>query len=88
MRPISINKLKAIIGQWYSNRYSETFKFPTEIPITDLKELIESTPIVEAISINWIRDYMLRLPDGSEAYECILVMLEDWEKENETDRCR
>lgn len=37
---------------------------------------------VKAIPKEWIRDYMLRLSDGSEAYECILVMLEDWEKEN------
>lgn len=35
----------------------------------------------KAIPKEWIRDYMLRLPDGSEAYECILVMLENWEDE-------
>lgn len=35
---------------------------------------------VKAIPIGWIRDYMRRLPDGSVAYECILVMLEDWEE--------
>ena len=41
-----------------------------------------SKPTVKAIPKEWIRDYMLKLPDGSEAYECILVMLEEWEKEN------
>ena len=44
---------------------------------------IERAPTVEAIPKEWIRDYMLRLSDGSEAYECILVMLEEWEKEND-----
>ena len=43
---------------------------------------IQNQPTVKAIPKEWIRDYMLRLPDGSEAYECILVMLENWEKEN------
>ena len=47
-----------------------------------LSELIDNAPIVEAIPKEWIKDYMLRLPDGSEAYECILVMLEEWEREN------
>ena len=49
-------------------------------------DLFDDIPTVEAIPKEWIRDYMLRLPDGNAAYECILVMLEDWEKENETDR--
>lgn len=44
---------------------------------------IQNQPTVKAIPKEWIRDYMLKLPDGSEAYECILVMLENWEKENE-----
>lgn len=46
-------------------------------------DLFDDIPTVKAIPKEWIRDYMLRLPDGSEAYECILVMLENWEKENE-----
>lgn len=49
------------------------------------KDDIEREPTVKAIPKEWIRDYMLKLPDGSEAYECILVMLEDWEKENGTE---
>ena len=36
----------------------------------------------DAIPIEWVRKYMDSLPDGSMAYECILVMLERWEKEN------
>ncbi len=51
--------------------------------IRDCESAVEEQPTVEAIPKEWIRDYMLRLPDGSEAYECILVMLENWEKENE-----
>lgn len=46
---------------------------------------IDNAPTVEAIPKEWIRDYTLRLPDGNAAYECILVMLEDWEKENEAN---
>lgn len=46
-------------------------------------DLFDDIPTVDAIPKEWIRDYMLKLPDGSEAYECILVMLENWEKENE-----
>lgn len=60
--------------------------FYDEFAVHDLRYLKrEYLPIVEAIPKEWIRDYMLRLPDGSEAYECILVMLENWEKENETN---
>ena len=39
--------------------------------------------LMKSIPIEWVRKYMDNLPDGSMAYECILVMLEEWEKENE-----
>ena len=52
----------------------------------DVQKWCPLLPKTEAIPKEWIRDYMRRLPDGSEAYECILVMLEEWEKENEIDR--
>ena len=46
-------------------------------------EDVENAPTVEAIPVEWVRKYMDGLPDGGMAYECILVMLEDWRKENE-----
>ena len=72
MRLIDSDMLKAII--------SNTYYKPHEVI-----GIINRRPTVEAIPKEWIRDYMLRLPDGNAAYECILVMLEDWEKENETN---
>ena len=51
-------------------------------PITEelIEMIIEEQPEVEAVPIDWIKDYVLRLPDGSEAYECILIMLEEWKR--------
>ena len=64
----------------------EQVKGERDVAIEQLKSLnieLFEKPYLKAIPIKWIKDYMLKLPDGSEAYECILIMLEDWEKENE-----
>lgn len=106
MKLISINKLKAIIGQWYERKHLETFKFPKSISLTDLAELIESTPTIDAIPIAWIEKRLQRavafthskaegniIDDGcvvtvvsaSFTANVLLNLLEDWEKENETN---
>ena len=66
----------------------EQVKGERDVAIEQLKalniELFEK-PYLKAIPIEWIKDYMLKLPDGSEAYECILVMLEEWKRDFGTE---
>ena len=90
MKLISIDKLKAIIWHWYERKHLETFKFPKSISITELVELIESTPTVKAIPIEWIRKWHgiddIRECDLREYVKCtMLYMIKDWEKENGTE---
>ena len=49
-------------------------------------DLIESQPVVDAIPVDWvIAYYKFRLmPSPVEWFEAIQIMIEDWEKENET----
>ena len=84
MKLISINKLKAIIGQWYERKHLETFKFPKSISLTDLAELIESTPTVKAIPIEWIEKYIWSA-NTHEEKRALRKMYIAWEKENEKD---
>ena len=91
---IDVDKLLFSLEEWELNETPiSTYPKPKEFTADDMQRMIwrtirdcesavEEQPTVKAIPKEWIRDYMLRLPDGSEAYECILVMLEDWEKEN------
>ena len=61
----------------------EQVKGERDVAIEQLKSLnieLFEKPYLKAIPIEWIKDYMLKLPDGSEAYECILVMLEEWKR--------
>lgn len=47
-------------------------------------DLIESQPVVDAIPVEWVRDYVSHWV--SEAYKnFVLNMIKNWEKENEKD---
>lgn len=76
MRVIYPNRLKATISNWIEHQHRETFKFPQEIPITELNDLIEITPTVKAIPIEWIKK---QVKDGW--YDIIEIMYH-WEIEN------
>ena len=68
------------------------------------KDRIDDMPTVKAIPIEWIRDYIkkhtftFRIYDTTNEnnldaittneFTLVSKMLEDWEKENEIDRCR
>lgn len=82
MRVITINELKAAIGQWYHYKHLETFKFPESISISELIEVVETAPTFEAIPKKWIIKWLgnCQLYDDS-----VCAMLKDWEKENETN---
>lgn len=89
MRFITIDKLKAIIGQWYHFKHLETFKFPKSISITDLLELIETVPTMDVIPVKWIEKFMNRFRCNdviSDEYALLHFMLTEWEKENEVNR--
>ena len=62
----------------------EQVKGERDVAIEQLKalniELFEK-PYLKAIPIDWIKDYVLRLPDGIEAYKCILIMLEELKRD-------
>lgn len=49
---------------------------------------IVNTPTVEAIPVEWIKKRMEHWAEYGNQYITIMEMLEDWEKENETNRCR
>ena len=51
----------------------------------DVQKWCPLLPKNDVIPVEWLRKYMDSLPDGSMAYECILVMLERWGKENESN---
>lgn len=69
-----------LIQEWES--INGKIKYPNIIPYEYQEILKEGNR--EWIPVEWINKYMNDLPDSSEAYECLLVMLETWEKENET----
>lgn len=45
-------------------------------------EQIDTAPIVKAIPIEWIKNWLNRYPDWGTS-STIDILLEDWEKENE-----
>lgn len=67
-----------LIQEWES--INGKIKSPNIIPYEYQEILKEGNK--EWIPVEWINKYMNNLPDGSEVYECLLVMLEEWEKEN------
>lgn len=82
MRVIYPNRLKATISNWIEHQHRETFKFPQEIPITELNDLIEITPTAKAIPVEWISKYS-RKPLSNADYWAIMRMVTEWEQEND-----
>lgn len=76
-------RLQRILVDFKFTDYSHKTLESVTVNLKDLFEEYGYIPKAKAIPIEWIRNYMFRLPDGSESYECILVMLEDWEREND-----
>lgn len=93
MRLIDADKLMLSLADWkLQEAPTHAYEKPKEFTADDMQRMIwrtirdcesavEEQPEVEAVPIDWIKDYVLRLPDGSEAYECILVMLEEWKRD-------
>ena len=55
-----------------------------------LSDRVDNTPTVMAIPIEWIEKWFSQFygEQGLEWNRCKRFMLKDWEKENETNRCR
>ena len=93
MRLIDADKLMLSLADWKLQEAPiHTYEKPKEFTADDMQRMIwrtirdcesavEEQLEVEAVPIDWIKDYVLRLPDGSEAYECILIMLEEWKRD-------
>lgn len=86
MQVITINEIKAAIGQWYHHKHLETFKFPKSISISELIKLIETAPTFEAIPIKWIRKWLANKP--WQYVPDVNDMLKDWRKENGIEEIR
>ena len=87
-RLIDANKLEA-------NMYHEAFETDTDMQKWDsgcwirykmFENQIEKLPTIEAIPIEWIKKRMEHWAEYGDQYITITEMLEDWEKEDETDR--
>lgn len=77
MRPIDANELKS-----WLNGFIET----DNISPTYMRTLIDTRPTVEAIPIEWIEQYGKK--QANKCCHCataIWELLEDWEKENESN---
>jgi hypothetical protein len=69
---------------------------PSDLPddvinVCEIRLSIIDQPVVEAIPKKWIINWLTRqtIPalHTCDNYEAVNMMLDDWEKENETNRC-
>ena len=94
MRLIDADKLLFSLEEWELNETPiSTYPKPKEFTADDMQRMIwrtirdcesvvEEQPTVKAIPIKRLKKYMSNLPENSEVYEILLVLIEEWEKEN------
>ena len=61
------------------------YKADIEMPLHRVKVALESLPTVQAIPIEWIKQWCNR-SENTYSKADVVDMLTDWEKENETNR--
>ena len=104
MRLIDADKLMLSLADWELQEAPiHTYEKPKEFTADDMQKMIwrtirdcesavEEQPTVNAIPIEWIKEWYKKAlsKSGFMGDEMVSVedLLEDWEKENETNRCR
>lgn len=80
MRLIDADK---IIQKTYGVVIEDMFHMDETVDVISRKD-IDNAPTVEAITVEWINDW-LNTGRNAKYFITIMKMLEDWEKENETN---
>lgn len=78
-------KFERELREMWQELHTHIPPYKKPISLSKIRTLLNKQPQVEAIPIEWIEEWGWK--NGMSESMSLRVMIDDWEKENETDRC-